>query len=672
MDHWSFPDLILQPDSFLLIFASGRSDYSQDHLHTDFKLQQMEDPVYLLNPSGSVIDQIAVECVPADLSLGRLGNAMETFRVLDPTPGYSNEGAVVHTINFKKDSLQVNYPAGFYDRPIVIQLQNDHPENLIKYSLDSDDPDDNSETFQGQLYLRDISDNKNRFADRSDDGFKPGDLISKASVLRAMVYSEGCPASNEIANTYFIDESGWSNYHVPVVSIITDEGNLFDEEEGIYVYGNHANYSQHGSEWERRIHLEVFDTSQVQIINQDAGIRIHGRGSRKASQKSLRLLAKEKYGKESFDYPFFNQKPQLNSFKTLLLRSTRGWSGTLIKDELCQALVQDMNMDYTATQTSILFINGEYWGIYSLRERHDKYYVENNFQLTNAELNIIGHDKENLLIEEGSGVRYQQLISDLSAKDASEENFYDFVRNNIDIDNLLDYYSAQLYLANTDFPNNNYEIWSLQDDTSKWRFFFFDLDAAMVRINFDHLSEYNNNFENYQRYQNYSTFLFRALLQNKFIRDLFFTRFNQHLATTFSTSRVLKLIDEFEQNYQPLVNEQIYRWEVPSDYTKWQHNIEMLRLFAIERPVYLNQQLQENFGNPFVIYPNPCQEIFNIKFLSHDDASLEIVDMNGRLVFQSQKERTESLQIKLNLSPGIYLLKIETGYKTYSDKLIVQ
>ena len=375
---WNLPNLDLAPGSIMLIFASGKNKHSVDELHTDFKLNLMQDPVILMDAKGRILDRIDPQCVPPDASLGRWPDGSNTLRILTPTPGSSNNPAEVKEIEYLKDSLWISHPSGSSKQQLALQLSNMHSVNKIYYTLDGSSPDERSTPYDSSIILHDINLEKNRFANLGDPNYKPGDLISKANILRAIVMSEGCPASEVISNTYFINASGRMNYPVPVVSIITDPDNLFDKETGIYVKGKHMNNLQHGKEWERPVHVEIFDSTGQLVIDQNAGMRIHGGASRGGDQKSLRLYARESYGAEVFEYPFFSQKPSLTSFKTLLLRGTKEWSGTLIKDELCHSLVQGLRLDYCATKTSIVFLNGEYWGIYSLRERQDKYSVENN------------------------------------------------------------------------------------------------------------------------------------------------------------------------------------------------------------------------------------------------------------------------------------------------------
>lgn len=673
-EFWAFPEYWIAADSIVLVFASGKNISDGNEWHTDFKLRIMKDPVYLLNPDSTVIDHINIQCVPPDKSVGRYPNGSETIKILTPTPNLTNNSASVFEINYQADdSLHIDLQSGLYTNSLTVNLWNDNPENQIFYTLNADDPDNIALPYNGPIGLTDINEIPNRFANKGGFEFEPGDMISKANVLRAQSYSEGCPASNEIINTYFIDETNGLDYPVPIVSVVTDENNLFNDDIGIYVKGNSNNILQHGKKWERDIGLEIFNQQGDLIVDQSAGIRLHGRASREAPQKSIRLYARDEYGKDVIDFPYFTQKPTIDKFKTLLVRTTYGdWTDVLFKDEMCQAIVQNMNIDYTASLTVVLYMNGEYWGIYSLRERLDNYYVENNYHVDSANLDVISYDKNLILVESGTIDAYNNLISKMQSFDAESKDFYNYASNAFDLKNLMDFFIAHIYFANTDFPNNNLKLWRFQADTSKWRFFFFDLDDSFSKVGNDHLMHYNNEIEELQNYPAYSTFILRTLLQNSRFREEFNARFFELLNTSYSPNRVISLIDEYQALYENLIYDHIYRWNKPTDYVKWLHNVDMLRMFAMQRPSVIMGQLLNNFRNPFIVYPNPSNSLVNIRlFGSFSEVNIKLFNTNGQVLFQGTYNGDDLITIQPNLISGLYFLQVQFGNGIYTEKLVI-
>jgi hypothetical protein len=255
------------------------------------------------------------------------------------------------------------------------------------------------------------------------------------------------------------------------------------------------------------------------------------------------------------------------------------------------------------------------------------------------------------------------------------ETFFSDIRSKIDIDATIDYYIAQLYLANTDWPQSNVELWKLKSDTAKWRYFFFDSDASMEWNNEDHLTEYNNDIDDYQRYDDFCTIILKTLMNNKTFRELFFARFYNHISTTFGADRVMNLVTYFEKLYAPLVPEQIYRWHNPVDYLQWERKVDWLKTYAIQRPLLIMEQLKRNFGNPFVIYPNPSNGMFFLNLLvSTETVHIKICSMKGDYLFDSPFPVSQNTVIPVNtgLPPGMYLIQITTDHQVFTDKITIQ
>lgn len=674
-DYWTFPNYTLKAGDFLLVFASNKNKVSESEFHTDFRLSIMNDPLYLINPSGELIDKVEIQCIPPDHSLSRKPDGAALKIITPPTPGSSNNNTEAIEIDFSVDSLIASHASGFYNKEISLNLSKSVTENTIYYTLNGDEPDNNSLAYANNIDLQDISSNQNRFANIPYTYKEPGDKIFKGNIVRAQVFSSGCPASNEISNVYFIDEQEQANYNVPVISIITEDNNLFDDEIGIYTEGNHTNFNQRGKAWERPAHIEMFDKNKKIIIEQDAGIRISGKGSRSAPQKSLRLYARSEYNKEYFEYPFFAQKPEIGQFKTLLLRSSRGLSGTLLKDELTQNLVRNMNIDYSGTQTAIAFINGEYWGIYSIRERLDEGYIENNYNIKDPKADIIRHSISEMILEEGTWDNYDYLTNFLNSCDPESIDFYQQASQLIDIPELIDYYIAQMFFANYDFPHNNLKMWRLEEHQLKWRYYFFDCDACMINVMQDQLSEYTNDIDKLQIHVDWSKTIFKSLLQNEQFRAEFSKAYYYHIYNTFNPEKVLNEIERLENVYDPLAAEHTYRWHLPEDYIKWKNNVDMLKVFAMLRPSVQIQQLGEILGGPFKIYPNPSNGSFNIAVNTDyiQEVDVRVFSSSGTEYFRrNYTSLPETTNLDLNLSKGLYIVQISSKEYIQTEKLIIK
>lgn len=701
-DCWTFGHCLIAPDCFLLIFLSGKDKHTDGEIHADFRIASGEEPVLLLKPSGEIADIHPVKCVPAGLTGGRQPDGAGDWLILDPSPGTSNAGSAVHEINIPEDSLWFSHPSGFYPSAIDLEIRHLHPFGSIRYTLDGSLPNDSSSLYEGLLHIDGpVTGGSSTgipaptgdfisYIPTCDSWVEPGMNIQKHPVLRARVMTDGCPSTPAVTATYFIENPSKDSYDVPIVSLVTDPENLFDEEKGIYVAGKYSNYLQRGKRWERPVHLTMFDNDGMPVLDQVAGARIHGFGSREGAQKSLRLYAREEYGEEAFVYPFFADKPRLDTFRTLILRTVLDRSGILFKEELCHHLVRDMEVDYMAGQTVIVFINGEYWGIHSLRERQDEEYIRMNHRLPDSEFDIISHHLTNgLQVEEGSDEAYLTFLNVLSTTNLIGEEGFRLIDELVDINNLCDYYIAELYFANGDFPHNNYKMWREKGEEGKWNWLFFDCDVCMIRSGYDHISEYfsplatrndpgSQTGETYESstlepHDPWTLEIFRRILQNKIFREHFYRRMLYHINNTFTPERVINEIDRFEKMYRPIVAEHIYRWNQPNEVIKWSHNVSMLRTFAIQRAPELLSQFQKNMGNPLEIHPNPSNGQIRIAHPFSGNIEISISSLSGSTVYNDFLSgfADQELYINTGLAPGMYILRLEGPALSFSEKLII-
>jgi len=686
---WIFPDITIDPDHYLIIFASGKDRREGEYLHSNFKLKGGHDPIALFNPDSVMVDYYEPTCLPTNISLGYQpdGSGIRQY-FMTPSPGSSNNDNQVTTINIVKDTLISSHDGGFYNEAFTLELSKMSDDTKIYYTTDGSIPDEESLEYAGPMDITSRTGEENTISDINTGPFwvPPEEDVFKVNVIRAIVISDGCPSSNLITNTYLVDENIYNRYHFPVISISTDRSSLFGKNKGIYVPGklqtyddsySTGNYFESGSDWERQVHLEFFNTEGSLEFEQDAGVRIHGRGSRKLAQKTLKVYNRDKYGKEVLDYQLFPEK-ELSAYKTYLIRATLGdRSGTYFKDELCHKLIKDLNMDIQAHQPSIVFINGEYWGIHNLRERQDKYYIGNNNQIDPENLDVIALSYNREEVVEGDSIDYHNMIDFIADNDINDPEVYERVKSWMDIDNYIDYYISQLYFANFDWPESNIKYWRSRDENGRWRWLFYDCDWCFIRNSWNHLSEYTIEDDRYYQFRESATFLFRSLLKNQEFRQEFNTRFMYHLNTTFEPSRVIDMIEEYKQWYAPMVVDHIKRWHSPESFKHWLDNVESLKYFAFKRPAAMMTQLVESLGIPYSVYPNPAVEEFTIASDLPEDTPhrVEIFDLFGKLHFARNWSTTSDLTsnpISIHsFSSGIYIIKFQYGNLVFVSKLVI-
>lgn len=367
---WIFPSITIQPNGFILVFASDKNKKGSN-LHTNFKLKASGEALILSDNQGTVIDNIAPVSLSTDVSYGRNPDASSNLMHLDiATPGWSNNGS---------NNLDFSHPGGFYSSAINLEITSGINQNdIIYYTKDGSMPDRNSLVYTSPIAIYDRTSEPNVLCmiPTSPDFSTPGDLIFKGTVIKAISYNNGLPSSKVYTHSYFIHPESFARYDYPVISIAVDTFHLFNKDTGIYVPGKYfdpkdrgwtGNYFQRGKDWEREINVEFFETNGELAFSQKAGLRIHGGGTRSRQQKSLRLYArKDDYGEQYFNHQLFPQKEK-NKYKRFVLRSTYGcWSNTVFKDAITSSFAIDVGIEAQYSRPAIVFINGEYWGIHTM------------------------------------------------------------------------------------------------------------------------------------------------------------------------------------------------------------------------------------------------------------------------------------------------------------------
>ncbi|WP_370647495.1 CotH kinase family protein [Rhodohalobacter sp. 614A] len=621
---WTFPDTIIQPKNFMLIWASNKErNTAGGELHTNFAISASGETVILTHPDGTQVDQLSPTEIPSDVSIGRQPDGTGDWVFFDmPTPGISND---TESTGGQLEPPQLSHTPGFYTSPFELEISHPQENVTIYYTLDGSTPDENSAIYSGPISIINRSNEANNISTirtnhvsgwlQSQD---PAGNILKGTVLRIKAVKDGyLPVFS--GSTYFVFDDGSATHNLPVISLATDNRNLFSDETGIYVPGNRyadgrddtGNYYMHGDAWEREASMEFFEPDGHRGFSQNVGLRIHGGWTRRLPQKSLRVYARSEYGESRINYPVFPDQDYETYDRLILRNSGNDFGITMIRDAAAHLTVKHFNMDTQAYRPAAVYINGEYWGIHNIRERFDAHYLERVYGIDPDNIDYLsGRWTE----EEGSNQEYAALLHFVENKDLSLSQNMGHVRRKIDLDNFMDYYTAEVYFANVDWPQNNMEFWRLRvpfkEDAppghdGRWRWMFYDLDqsfaydvgtdGAIPKASFD-MIEWILAEKNPENNQTWPGMIFRRLAQNPNFKDNFINRIADHLNTSFQAERMTAIVDSIKTLIEPEMENHMERWIYPKGYNAWTKNLDELYTFIQQRPEYLREHIMNHFG----------------------------------------------------------------------------
>lgn len=660
-NRWAFPDYELGAGEYLIVWASAKNKVTESgEMHTDF----------LISPSDTItlyyeeecIDKLHISVSPdVGESVGRLAKEPKALAVLSNiTPGKANTVRPISYLTRLDNNLKApvfSDESGFFDSDFFLTLSTDDEDAIILYTLDGSEPTADSEVYEEPIHIYDRSLEPNNIGNVKTtpnyemDYYWENTYSYKGTVVRARTLKNGVMSEEVVTNTYFVAPDTDLN----VVSLTVDPDEMFDEWDGLYVPGESfyiwkkynkgtsisfstpANYL---ADDKIKAHIEIMNNDGKLQADNDVEIKIMGAASRSNPAKGLKVTMDE--NNETFDTDMYELLPEsevsenAGGTDSLILRASGSvFNRTMFNDILAQEIVADnLNVTYQAAQPAVLFINGEYWGIHNIREYYGEEYFERHFGIKSSNLALItlNTDVSPYAPELSSGSQediddYLALVEYSKTHDLSVKEYYDYVCNQIDTDSFIDYYIAEIYYGNDDWPGNNFKIWrASQEDNeygdNKWRPVFYDLDDAFLYPSFNSVEyilteDYDKEIlDGVSIHFDGNREIIIALMQNEEFKTKFFDRFEECLDTVFSSENVLSEIDRIQGIYDSEMTAHFSRWHTQDGwlkriknlikfkyseadlytYDRWVQRVETMRTFAKERPDYLRGYIAEYLG----------------------------------------------------------------------------
>jgi len=594
--RWILPDVTIEPGQYLVVFASrkDRRDPEAGHLHTNYQIQATGETVVLTHPLGITMDTLHTGKLAPDMSVGRYpdGNYDSRYFFREASPGSPNSSERYKAYT---PAPSVSHQGGFYDQPIKVTLEASCPDTEIRYTLDGKQPEGRFSRYENPIQLTATTDLR-------PQAYEEGQLytgepieITGNTVLRVMAYQEGKLPSTTVNRSYFIGE----NHTLPVVSVMVDPDEMFNPVYGIYEKGIHSTEPfpyKDANFWkgiELPIHLEFYEPNGKLGLGLDMGLRLAGQYGRAMDQKSFNLFARNIYGYNEFKYPFFPdfypEKPLAN--KAITLRTSgQDADFSKIRDIMMTSLLKETGLDYQAHRQSVLYINGEYWGIYNVRERINEHFVAYNHNLDSDRIDLL---QANGRVRAGSNDHYFDMLNFARRNDLSDPDHYQYMQTQMDVINYIDYWVAQIYFAQTD--SVNIRFWREQSPEGKWRWITFDLDWAFWSNNYHHNTiRYVTNPAGTGVGRRLNTDLMQNLLDNPDFNKNFIERLAHYFNHAFATENVINCIDKLAANIEDEVERDFNRWGRNID--TWHSQINILRNFARNRQEHLLPHIQNYFN----------------------------------------------------------------------------
>lgn len=553
--------------------------------HASFKIKNEAASIYLMNENAQVLAYVNYPSVPVgktwsygffadDGSVAALNGVAEKvgWGYSTPSPYALATDYVVSKSSPAVDTLLDLPPSGFYTDAISLVFPED---KWIRCEKGGFAPTENS-PLTTQLD------------------------ISATTALRCASFIPGA-IPGEVVNRTYVFEAAPS---VPAVFITADPNSLFNPDTGIYMEGPNAAAKEphYGANyWEDKeipAFVELIEKGENgPAFAENAGFKIFGNYSRANAKKSVAITFREKYGNKRLKYQLFPEFPELKKFKVFILRNNgSNFHNDYIRDMVAGSISEGLGLDYQRGRASVVFYNGEYYGIHNIRERSTEYYFETHYGMDPDDIDLIKADNS---ASAGSAVEYQQLMDWLESNHLDNDSNFAYVASQIDVDNFTNYVQLELFVNNRDWPSNNLKKWRNANQKTPWKWFVYDTDFGLG----NNFSEYKNNVfefatndkgdaDSWPNGPN-STLLLRRMLENESYKTAFVNRMATLLSMNFEPTRVKNRMDVLMNAISQEIPRDQKRWNQNS--SKMQSELGAMKSFVEARPGVIEEELQEYF-----------------------------------------------------------------------------
>lgn len=521
-----------------------------------FGVSQSGDTLYLFDAEGAVRDVFKTGVTAVGVTSGRENGSVTGERVFftEPTMGYANaepHSGYAAEPRFGSDGL---YCTG----TVRLELACATPGAEIRYTLDGSLPGKSSRLYTGPF---DISSN---------------------TVVRARAYAEGLVPSAAVTHTYVFDEQS----SLPVVCVSLSQSDY----ERMYVASQRPSGAVDKGD-EVPCSVEYYIEGR-EAFSSGAGVRVSGASTALYAQKSLGLYFRAGYGRSSLDYPLF-EGCDVTSFDSLVLRNGgQDAYYARLRDSYMSSICQGLDIDVAYFRPVIVYVNGNYRGIYDLKENLNEDYVASHYNVDSGGVDII---KRNTVLLAGSKTDWNSLREFCQTADFSQQSNYEALAERVDADSVIDYVIARTYFFDGDMFNQKY--WR-SEGVLKWRAVFFDSDYAMM-------GNYagTNILPNYFNKNGVTSFhgsktnmdIYCALVQNAGWRDAFILRYFYLTKYVFCPENALPAFDALVEVYRPEMQRHCERWRF-NTYSQWERETAAMRRCIEARPQYALYAVKNLFG----------------------------------------------------------------------------
>ena len=542
------------PANGYAVLTAAASEFKRAAGDAAFGISPSGETLYLSDPNGEVWDVFETGVQRNGVTSGRIEGDADTRRVFftQATKGAAN--AAERYAGYASEPV-FSVTNLYQTAPFSLTISSLDPNAKIYYTTDGSEPNTGSTYYAGPV------------------------SISKNTVIRAIAVSDGLLKSDIVTYHYLFEEP----HTLPVLCIAMAPADF----KTVYHVSEHKNIK------ERKGFVSYYESDGLIGTEFPCDIKAKGRGTLSYRQKSMQLSLRGSYGMSSVDYPFFPGY-EFTEFSAFNIRQAgQDFAKARLRDAFASRACQGLNVDVANSRFCIVYVNGEYYGIYDLNEELNSKYLETHFGVDSDSVNYVMRNGATVM--KGTKDVFKKDFEMAKKANLSSDAAYEEYIKKVDPDAFIDYVICRQFLLDTDTFNQKY--WRTVDYGIRWRPILYDLDLVFdsgPTRNVAHL--YFNKEGTPAAHGSITYFHFSvALKTNAAWRQKFIERYVELVCTQFGNERLNALLDQMVSELEPEMARHIKRWGNPKSVSSWKSEVETLRKKFTQRPQYALEHMRKEF-----------------------------------------------------------------------------
>lgn len=539
-------------------------------LEANFAIATAGETLYLSNASGMILDSLVVPDLEANMSVGKKTDGSNSWFIFPtPTPNATNNASL--SFLGYEEKPDISLVGGIYANSVSFPIINHSTQGgIIRYTINGDDPDGSSPVASGPI------------------------TISSNTVLKVRCFPNGSNrlASPIEAETFLINE----NSTIPIVSLTIDQDDLL---------GPNGIFDNWWTDWKRPCVIEYFNPDGSKQFESKASVKPDGGagGSRSNPQHSVTVeSANTTFGTgENIHYPLFPEKPYVDDIQAIYIRNgSNFWNQYHQRDATFMRVMRKSHVNSQAYRPANVFLNGQYFGVYELREKANETYFNENYgnHVDSLDLLSVSYWYGSVLrTVKGSDSSFFNMVNFITTADKTNPSYLSQCDKRLDLKNYTDYIAAELWYGNTDWIYNNMKIARTRTTDNKWRFFLQDLEWGLGGW-----TNYNDNMFDWFEFSNQPNPYYEIhsnLMMDSTYRNHFINRYADLMNTTLHQNTYTPIINQLYEELLP---------EMPRHFAYWTGDV----AGGMNTYTYNKNVIQGQFNNRNTAVRNQMLNYYNL------------------------------------------------------------